>query len=31
MRTLDVGMVGCGFAGAASAALLGRAGHRVTV
>ncbi|HEY3254134.1 MAG TPA: NAD(P)/FAD-dependent oxidoreductase [Polyangiaceae bacterium] len=31
MRALDVGIVGCGFAGAASAALLGRAGHRVTV
>jgi len=31
MRPLDVGIVGCGFAGAASAALLGRAGHRVTV
>jgi len=28
---LDVGIVGCGFAGAATAALLGRAGHRVTV
>ena len=31
MRTYDIGIVGCGFAGAASAALLGRAGHRVTV
>ncbi|HYQ01394.1 MAG TPA: NAD(P)/FAD-dependent oxidoreductase [Polyangiaceae bacterium] len=31
MRPLDVGIVGCGFAGAATAALLGRAGHRVTV
>ena len=31
MRALDVGIVGCGFAGAATAALLGRAGHRVTV
>lgn len=31
MRSLDVGVVGCGFAGAASAALLGRAGHRITV
>ena len=31
MRVLDVGIVGCGFAGAATAALLGRAGHRVTV
>jgi 2-polyprenyl-6-methoxyphenol hydroxylase-like FAD-dependent oxidoreductase len=31
MRALDIGIVGCGFAGAASAALLGRAGHRVTV
>lgn len=31
MRALDVGIVGCGFAGAAVAALLGRAGHRVTV
>jgi len=31
MRALDVGIVGCGFAGAAAAALLGRAGHRVTV
>ncbi|HKO50051.1 MAG TPA: NAD(P)/FAD-dependent oxidoreductase [Polyangiaceae bacterium] len=31
MRSLDVGIVGCGFAGAATAALLGRAGHRVTV
>jgi 2-polyprenyl-6-methoxyphenol hydroxylase-like FAD-dependent oxidoreductase len=31
MRALDVGIVGCGFAGAASAALLARAGHRVTL
>jgi 2-polyprenyl-6-methoxyphenol hydroxylase-like FAD-dependent oxidoreductase len=31
MRSLDIGIVGCGFAGAATAALLGRAGHRVTV
>lgn len=31
MRAWDVGIVGCGFAGAATAALLGRAGHRVTV
>src|SRR5450755_1838493 len=31
MRPLDVGIIGCGFAGAASAALLARAGHRVTV
>ena len=31
MRLLNVGIVGCGFAGAATAALLGRAGHRVTV
>jgi 2-polyprenyl-6-methoxyphenol hydroxylase-like FAD-dependent oxidoreductase len=31
MRRLNIGIVGCGFAGAASAALLGRAGHRVTV
>ena len=31
MRPLDVGIVGCGFAGAATAALLGRAGHRVAV
>lgn len=31
MRLLNVGIVGCGFAGAASAALLGRAGHQVTV
>jgi len=31
MRALDIGIVGCGFAGAASAALLARAGHRVTV
>jgi 2-polyprenyl-6-methoxyphenol hydroxylase-like FAD-dependent oxidoreductase len=31
MSALNVGIVGCGFAGAASAALLGRAGHRVTV
>jgi FAD-dependent urate hydroxylase len=31
MKALDVGIVGCGFAGAATAALLGRAGHRVTV
>jgi 2-polyprenyl-6-methoxyphenol hydroxylase-like FAD-dependent oxidoreductase len=31
MRPLDIGIVGCGFAGAATAALLGRAGHRVTV
>ena len=31
MPALDVGIVGCGFAGAASAALLARAGHRVTV
>jgi len=31
MRALDVGIVGCGFAGAATAALLGRSGHRVTV
>ncbi len=31
MRPLDIGIVGCGFAGAASAALLARAGHRVTV
>ena len=31
MRMLNVGVVGCGFAGAATAALLGRAGHRVTV
>jgi len=28
---LDVGIIGCGFAGAATAALLGRAGHQVTV
>ena len=31
MRRLNVGIVGCGFAGAASAAFLARAGHRVTV
>ncbi|MEO6598977.1 MAG: NAD(P)/FAD-dependent oxidoreductase [Polyangiaceae bacterium] len=31
MRLLNVGIVGCGFAGAATAALLGRAGHQVTV
>lgn len=31
MRLLNIGIVGCGFAGAASAAFLGRAGHRVTV
>ncbi|MES1178418.1 MAG: NAD(P)/FAD-dependent oxidoreductase [Myxococcales bacterium] len=31
MRILNIGIVGCGFAGAATAALLGRAGHRVTV
>jgi 2-polyprenyl-6-methoxyphenol hydroxylase-like FAD-dependent oxidoreductase len=31
MRALNVGIVGCGFAGAATAALLGRAGHQVTV
>src|SRR6187549_1699018 len=31
MRVLDVGIIGCGFAGAATAALLGRAGHQVTV
>jgi len=31
MRALDIGIVGCGFAGAATAALLRRAGHRVTV
>ncbi len=31
MRQYDIGIVGCGFAGAASAALLARAGHRVTV
>jgi 2-polyprenyl-6-methoxyphenol hydroxylase-like FAD-dependent oxidoreductase len=28
---LDIGIVGCGFAGTASAALLARAGHRVTI
>jgi 2-polyprenyl-6-methoxyphenol hydroxylase-like FAD-dependent oxidoreductase len=28
---LDVGIVGCGFAGAATALLLARAGHRVTI
>ncbi len=31
MRLLNVGIVGCGFAGATSAALLARAGHAVTV
>ena len=31
MRLLNIGIVGCGFAGAATAALLGRAGHQVTV
>ncbi|HEY4102872.1 MAG TPA: NAD(P)/FAD-dependent oxidoreductase [Polyangiaceae bacterium] len=31
MRKYDVGIVGCGFAGAASAAFLARDGHRVTV
>ena len=31
MRALDIGIVGCGFAGAASAAFLARSGHRVTV
>ena len=31
MRLLNIGIVGCGFAGAATAALLGRAGHGVTV
>ncbi len=31
MRAYDIGIVGCGFAGAASATLLARAGHRVTV
>ena len=31
MRPQNVGIVGCGFAGAASAALLARAGHQVTV
>jgi 2-polyprenyl-6-methoxyphenol hydroxylase-like FAD-dependent oxidoreductase len=28
---LDIGVVGCGFAGCAAAALLARAGHRVTI
>ena len=31
MQALDIGIVGLGFAGSASAALLARAGHRVTV
>jgi len=31
MRLYDIGIVGCGFAGAAAAALLARAGQRVTV
>lgn len=31
MRTLDVGVIGCGTAGAAAALFLSRAGHRVTV
>ena len=31
MALLDVGIIGCGFAGAATAALLGQRGHRVTV
>jgi 2-polyprenyl-6-methoxyphenol hydroxylase-like FAD-dependent oxidoreductase len=31
MRALDVGIVGCGTAGAAAALFLARAGHRVTV
>ena len=30
-RSLDVGIVGCGFAGAAAAIFLARAGHRVSV
>jgi 2-polyprenyl-6-methoxyphenol hydroxylase-like FAD-dependent oxidoreductase len=29
--TLDVGVVGCGFAGAATGVLLARAGHKVTI
>lgn len=31
MRELDVGIIGCGTAGAAAAVFLARAGHRVTV
>lgn len=31
MRTLDVGVIGCGTAGAAAALFLSRAGHKVTV
>lgn len=31
MRSLDVGVIGCGSAGAAAALFLARAGHRVTV
>jgi 2-polyprenyl-6-methoxyphenol hydroxylase-like FAD-dependent oxidoreductase len=31
MRPLDVGVIGCGTAGAAAAVFLARAGHRVTV
>jgi 2-polyprenyl-6-methoxyphenol hydroxylase-like FAD-dependent oxidoreductase len=31
VKKLDIGIVGCGFAGGAAAAFLARAGHRVTV
>jgi 2-polyprenyl-6-methoxyphenol hydroxylase-like FAD-dependent oxidoreductase len=31
MRTLDVGIIGCGTAGSAAAVFLARAGHRVTL
>lgn len=31
MKRLDIGIVGCGFAGGAAATFLARAGHRVTV
>ena len=31
MKKLDIGIIGCGFAGGAAAAFFARAGHRVTV
>jgi len=31
VQPLNIAVIGCGFAGAAAAALLGRAGHRITV
>jgi 2-polyprenyl-6-methoxyphenol hydroxylase-like FAD-dependent oxidoreductase len=31
VKKLDIGIIGCGFAGGAAAAFLARAGHRVTV